>query len=150
VYYFDPTVSGDGPIRHYSVVYGSTSILSSWSAFIRPSELYPPRSRNVGERCRDSTSIEAFSHDSNDIIKTVFVPVVYRVATEEHEKACARVKPGKSSYTVPLVIALALDDEIRELVPVASGSRTLGAPLAMDFSMADGPPASHNINYVHS
>jgi hypothetical protein len=36
------------------------------------------------------------------------------------------------------------------MVPVFTGISNLGAPLAMDFSRADGPPASHNENYVHS
>jgi hypothetical protein len=36
-------------------------------------------------------------------------------------------------------------------VPVVTGTRTLLAHLAMDFSMTDGPPpASHNDNYVHT
>jgi hypothetical protein len=39
---------------------------------------------------------------------------------------------------------------IRTMVPVAAGTSNLGAPLAMDFSMADDPPSSHNDNYVHS
>jgi hypothetical protein len=53
---------------------------------------------------------------------------------------------------VPLVTAPTLVDETRELVPVTSGTRTLGGPLAMEFPMADRPPAPpfHNINYVHS
>jgi hypothetical protein len=41
-------------------------------------------------------------------------------------------------------------DEIRELVPGVTGTRILDAPLAMDFPMSDGPPASHNVNYAHS
>jgi hypothetical protein len=36
------------------------------------------------------------------------------------------------------------------MVPVATGTSNLRAPLEMDFSMADGPPSSHNENYVHS
>jgi hypothetical protein len=43
-----------------------------------------------------------------------------------------------------------LVEVIRAKVPVVTVTSTLGAPLAMDFSMADGPPASHNENYVHS
>jgi hypothetical protein len=35
-------------------------------------------------------------------IQKVFVPVVYRVATEELERACARIQPEKSSSMVPL------------------------------------------------
>jgi hypothetical protein len=36
------------------------------------------------------------------------------------------------------------------MVPVVTGTSNIGAPLAMDFSMAYGPPASHSENYVHS
>jgi hypothetical protein len=38
------------------------------------------------------------------------------------------------------------------MVPVVTGTSpsTLGAPLSMDFSMTDAPPASHNENHVHS
>jgi hypothetical protein len=36
------------------------------------------------------------------------------------------------------------------MVPVVTGNSNLGAPLAMDFSMANGPQASHNENFVHS
>jgi hypothetical protein len=79
----------------------------------------------------------------------MFVPFVYHVATEELRKACARQQPEKSSCMLPLAIA-PLIDEIREFVPVVSGTRTLGAPLAMDLSMVDGPPACHYINYIHS
>jgi hypothetical protein len=43
-----------------------------------------------------------------------------------------------------------LADVIRAKVPVVSGTSNLGAPLAMDFSMAYGPPASHNENCAHS
>jgi hypothetical protein len=39
---------------------------------------------------------------------------------------------------------------IRAMVPVVTAKSNLGSPLAMDFLMADGPPASHNTNYVHS
>jgi hypothetical protein len=40
---------------------------------------------------------------------------------------------------------------IRAMVPVITGTSNLGTPLALAFSMADGPPASHNENYaVHS
>jgi hypothetical protein len=35
-------------------------------------------------------------------------------------------------------------------VPIVSGTLPIGASLAMDFSMADGSPVPHNINYVHS
>jgi hypothetical protein len=106
--------------------------------------------RNIGERCRDSAAVHAFYDGGNYIIKTRLVPFVYPVAKQELGKACARVQSDKSLCTVPLVTTPTLVDEIHELVPVASGTRTLGAPLAMDFSMADGPPAPHDITYVHS
>jgi hypothetical protein len=50
---------------------------------------------------------------------------------------------------VPLETALELVEVIRAKVPVVTGTITLGAPLAMDFSMMDVPPASHDENYVH-
>jgi hypothetical protein len=43
-----------------------------------------------------------------------------------------------------------LVEPIRTVVPVVTGTRTLRAPLPRDLSMMDGPPASHNENYVHS
>jgi hypothetical protein len=43
-----------------------------------------------------------------------------------------------------------LFEVIRAKVPVVTGTSTLEAPFTMDFSMADGPPASLNENYVHS
>jgi hypothetical protein len=43
-----------------------------------------------------------------------------------------------------------LVEVIRAMVPVLMGIGNLGAPLPMEFSMADGPPATHNENYVHS
>jgi hypothetical protein len=51
---------------------------------------------------------------------------------------------GNSGYGPELV------DVIRAMVPVVTGTSNLGAPLATDFSMADGLPSSHNENYVHS
>jgi hypothetical protein len=42
-----------------------------------------------------------------------------------------------------------LFEVIRAMVPVVPGTSNLGAPLAMDFSMADGPPGSHNENYIN-
>jgi hypothetical protein len=51
---------------------------------------------------------------------------------------------------VPSDTTLELVEVIRAMVPVVTGTTKLGAPLAMDFSMAYGPPASHNENYVHS
>jgi L-fucose mutarotase/ribose pyranase (RbsD/FucU family) len=43
-----------------------------------------------------------------------------------------------------------LVEVIRAKVSVVTGTSYLGSPLAMDFSMAYGPPAFHNENYVHS
>jgi hypothetical protein len=51
---------------------------------------------------------------------------------------------------VPPDTALELVEVIRAMVPVVTGTSNLGAPLAMDFSMAYGPSASHNENYVNS
>jgi hypothetical protein len=36
------------------------------------------------------------------------------------------------------------------MVPVVTGTCSLGAPLSMDFSTTDSPPASHNESNVHS
>jgi hypothetical protein len=47
---------------------------------------------------------------------------------------------GTPGYNPKLV------EVIRAIVPVVTGTSNLGAALAMDFSMADGPPASHNEN----
>jgi hypothetical protein len=41
-----------------------------------------------------------------------------------------------------------LVEVIRAMVPVVTGTSNLGAPVAMDSSMADGPPTYHNENYV--
>jgi hypothetical protein len=51
---------------------------------------------------------------------------------------------------IPPETALELVEVIRAKVPVVAGTNNLGALLAMDLSMAYGPPASHNDNYVHS
>jgi hypothetical protein len=50
---------------------------------------------------------------------------------------------------LPPDTALELVEVIRAKVSVVKGPSNLGAALAMDFSMADGPPASHNEIYVH-
>jgi hypothetical protein len=88
--------------------------------------------------------------DGKYLIKTPFVLTVIKVATEELGKVCSNVQPIKSSCMVPPDKAHELVEMIRALVPVVTGTSNLGAPLAMDVSMADGPPASHNENYVHS
>jgi hypothetical protein len=72
------------------------------------------------------------------------------MATEELGKVCSNVQPIKSSCMVPPDTAPKLVEVIRAMVPVVTGTSNLGAPLAMDFSMVDGPPTSHNENYVHS
>jgi hypothetical protein len=51
---------------------------------------------------------------------------------------------------VPLDTEHELVEMIRAEVPVVTGTSTLGASLAMDLSLTDGPPGSHNENYVHS
>jgi hypothetical protein len=51
---------------------------------------------------------------------------------------------------VPPDTAPELEEVIRAMVPVVADTSNLGSPLAMDFSMAGGPPASHNEIYVHS
>jgi hypothetical protein len=43
-----------------------------------------------------------------------------------------------------------LVEVIRAMVPVVMGTSSLGSPLAMDLSMADGALASPNENYVPS
>jgi hypothetical protein len=106
--------------------------------------------RNIGKRCKDSAAIKAFSDDGKYLIKTPFVPTVITVATEELGKVCSNVQPIKSSCMVPPDTAPELVEVMRTMVPVVTGTSILGAPLAMDFSMVDGPPASHNENYVHS
>jgi hypothetical protein len=50
---------------------------------------------------------------------------------------------------VPPNTAPELVEVIRTTVPVVRGTSNLGTPLAMDFSIANGPPTSHNENYVH-
>jgi hypothetical protein len=55
----------------------------------------------------------------------------------------------KSPCMVRLDTAPQPIEVIRAKVPVVTGTSNLGSPFAMDFSMADGPPAYHNENYVH-
>jgi hypothetical protein len=90
--------------------------------------------RNIVERCKDSTSIQAFFYDGKYLIKTPFIPTVITVATEELEKVW-NVQPIKSSCMVPDT-APELVEVIRAMVPVCTGTSNLGAVLAMDFSMA--------------
>jgi hypothetical protein len=51
---------------------------------------------------------------------------------------------------VPPDTTLELVEVIRAMVPVVTGTSNFGAPLAVDFSIAHGPPASHNEKLVHS
>jgi hypothetical protein len=106
---------------------------------------------NIGERCKDSAAIQAFSDDGKFLIKTPFVPTVITVAAEELGKVCSNVQPIKySSFMVPPNTAPELVEVMRAMVPVVTGTSNLGAPLAMDFSMAHGPPTSFNENYIRS
>jgi hypothetical protein len=106
--------------------------------------------RNIGERCKDSSAIQAFYDDGKYLIKTPSVPTVITVATEESGKVCSRIQPIKSSCILPPDTAPKLVEGIRAKIPVVSGTSSLGAPVAMDFSMADGPLAYRNENYHHS
>jgi hypothetical protein len=106
--------------------------------------------RSIGERCKDSAAIQAFFDDGKYLIKTRFVPTVITVATEKLGKVCSNVQPIKSSCMVPQDMALELVEVIRAMVPVVTGASILEASLAIDFSMAYGPPTYHNENYVHS
>jgi hypothetical protein len=72
------------------------------------------------------------------------------VAAEEFGNVCSGVQPIKSSCMVPPDTALELVEVIRAKVPVVRGTSNLGAPLAMDFSMAYGPTRTHNENNAHS
>jgi hypothetical protein len=69
------------------------------------------RLRNIGERCKYSSAIQAFSADRKYLIITPFVHIVIVVATEELGKVCPRVQPIKCSCMVP-------PDTARELVAV--------------------------------
>jgi hypothetical protein len=103
---------------------------------------------NFGKRCKDSSAIQIFFDDGNHLITMPFVSTVMAVATEKSGNVW--VQPIKSSCMVRLDTALELVEAIRAKVPVVTGTSTIGAPSAMDFSMADGPQASHYENYVHS
>jgi hypothetical protein len=100
--------------------------------------------RNIWERCNYSTVIQSFFDDGKSLITTDFVPNVIVVATEELGKVRSTVQSIKFSCMVPPDTAPGLVRVIRAKVPVVTGTNTLGAPLAMDFSMTDCPPAFHN------
>jgi hypothetical protein len=95
--------------------------------------------RHIGERCKDSTSIQAFCDDGKYLIKMTFVWTWIAVATEEVGKDCSRVQPIKSSCMIPPDIALELVEMIRAKVPAVTGTSTLGAPLAMGLSHSSCP-----------
>jgi hypothetical protein len=105
---------------------------------------------NIGEQCKVSSAIQAFSDYGKYLITTPFVPAVITVANEELGKVCSRVQPINSSCMVPLDMGSEVFEVIRAKVPAITGKNTLVATLTMDFSMTDGPPAYHNENYVHS
>jgi hypothetical protein len=48
--------------------------------------------RNFGERCKESSAIQAFSDDGEYLIKTPFVPTLIAVATEELGKVYSRIQ----------------------------------------------------------
>jgi hypothetical protein len=90
-----------------------------------------------------------FSDDGKYLIMTPFIPTVIAVAMEEFGKVCLRVQPIKSSCMVPPDTALELVEVVRAKISVVTGTSNLGAPLAMDYSMRDGPTTSHNENNAH-
>jgi hypothetical protein len=147
LYYFGPN---DAPLLH-GAVHSRTGVRQGdpLSPLLFNLAISTPL-RIIGERCKDSAAIQAFFDDGKYLIKTPFVSTVITVATGESGKVCSRVQAIKSSCMVPPDTAPKLADVIRAMVPIVTGTTNLGAPLAMDFSMADGPPASHNENYVHS
>jgi hypothetical protein len=106
--------------------------------------------RDIGKWFKDSSAIQASSDDGKYSNKMPFVPIVIAVATEELGKVCSKVQPIKSSCMVPPDAARILVEVIHAKVPIVTGTSNLGAHLAMDFSIAYAPPASHNENYVHS
>jgi hypothetical protein len=136
VYNFDPAESLTlyGTVQYRKGVYRSDPLgpLSFNLAICTPL-------RNIGKRYHKYTAIQALSNDGSYPVKTEVVSRVYRAASEELVKACARVQPEKSSCTIPPSLAPALVDDIQELAPVVTGTRTLRAPHTMDFSMLDGP-----------
>jgi hypothetical protein len=94
--------------------------------------------------------MQAFSDDGKYLIKPPFVLTVIAVATEESGKVYSRVQPIKPSCMVTPDTTPELVEVIWAKGHVVSGTSNLGDPLAMDFSMAHGPPASHNEMFAHS
>jgi hypothetical protein len=146
LYYFDPN---DASLPH-GAVHSRTGVRHGDLGPLFFNLAINTPLRNIRDRCKDSSAIQAISNDGKYLIKTLFVPTVITVATEELEKVSWNIQPIKSSCMVPPDTAPELVEVIRAMVPIVTGTSNCGAPLAMDFSMADGPPASHNENYVHS
>jgi hypothetical protein len=98
VYYFDP----DDASLLYGTVQSRTGVQQGdpLGPHLFNRAINTPL-RNIGERRKDSSAIQAFSNDGMYLIKTPFVPTVIAVATEELGKVCSRVQPIKSSCTVP-------------------------------------------------
>jgi hypothetical protein len=147
VYYFDPN---DASLPHGTVQSRTGARKGYPLAPLLFNLAISTPLRNIGEPYKDLSKIQAFSDDGKYLIETPFVPTVITVATEELGKVCSNVQPIKSSCMVPPDTAPKLVEVIRAMVPVVMGTSNLGAPLAMDFSMADGPPASQNEYLVHS
>jgi hypothetical protein len=122
VYYFDPNVA--------SLLHGTVHSRTG----VRQGDPLGPLSfnlgiincplRNIGERFKGSSAIQAFSDDGKCSIKTHFVPTVTAVAMEEMGKICLRVQPIKSLciYTAPELVEV-----IPTNVPVVTGTKNLGA-----------------------
>jgi hypothetical protein len=89
VNYFDPN---DASLLHGTVQFRTRR--SSWPAFVQLGDQHPPP-RNIGDRCKDSSAIQAFVDEGKYLIKTHFVPSVITLATEELGKVCSRVQPIK-------------------------------------------------------
>jgi hypothetical protein len=77
--------------------------------------------RNIGERCKDSAAIQAFSDDGKYLVKAPFVPTVTTVAmAEELGKVCSNVQQIKSSCMEPPDTAPELVEVIRAMAPVVT------------------------------
>jgi hypothetical protein len=76
--------------------------------------------RDIGERCKDPSAIQAFSEDGKYLIKTPFVPTVITVAMEESGKVCSNVQSIKSLFMVPPDTAPKLVEVIWAMVPVVT------------------------------
>jgi hypothetical protein len=94
--------------------------------------------------------LSIYTDDGKYLIKTPLVPTVIAVAMEGLRKVYSKVQPIKSSCMEPPDTTHELVEVIRAKVLAVTGNSNLGAPLAMDFSMANGPLASHNESYIHS